>query len=152
MIIPTTAAILADGHQLVRVIVPKALTAQMLYLLANHLGGLANRPIYRLFFSRSDYSNGEKIKYLHRKISQCMEERGILLVQPEDVLSLHLTSVERQLPEYKLVAEPSSKLQKLIREYDVAALSLKFVSMTITTLTALNFVDHWIAVEKQLSG
>ena len=139
VIIPIAAATLANGHQLVRIIVPKPLTVQMLYLLADRLGGLTNRPIHCLFFSRSHASKGW-IEYLHREISRCMEVHGILLVQPEQVLSLKLMSVERQLPEYKLAARPSSKLQKLIHEYDVAASSLKFVSITITLLT-------WLTIE-----
>ena len=40
VIIPITAAALADGKQLVRVIVPKALTVQMFELLVARLGGL----------------------------------------------------------------------------------------------------------------
>ena len=151
VIIPITAATLADGHQLVRVVVPKALTVQMLYLLADRLGGLTNKQIHHLRFSRSDDSDGSKIKYLRQTMSQCMEERGILLVQPEDVLSLKLTSAQTQLPEYKLAVRPSSELRKWIHGYDAAALPLKFVSMMINTFTVLKLADYQITVERQLS-
>ena len=46
IIVPIIVVILADGDQLVRVIVLKALTAQMFHLLAGHLGGLVNRTSY----------------------------------------------------------------------------------------------------------
>ena len=53
VIIPIAAAALADGKQLVRVVVPKALTVQMFELLIARLGGLTNRPVYYLPFSRT---------------------------------------------------------------------------------------------------
>ena len=122
VIIPIAAAALADGKQLVRVIVPKALTVQMFELLVARLGGLANRPIYHLPFSRTpelEYLNGEatrislQIDDLHKLMRQCMEERGVLLLQPEHVVSLKLKSVEAQLHKWKLTADPLSKLQNL---------------------------------------
>ncbi|KAH0835817.1 hypothetical protein J3R83DRAFT_9676 [Lanmaoa asiatica] len=98
VIIPIAAAALADGKQLIRVIVPKALTVQMFELLVDRLGGLANRPIYHLPFSRTpEYDTDGKvislqIDDLRTLMSQCMAERGILLVQPEHVVSLKLMS------------------------------------------------------------
>jgi hypothetical protein len=106
VIVPIVVAVLADGTRLVRVIVPKALTAQMFHLLADCLGGLVNRRIYFIPFSRSLEVNHEKVAPLHEKVaalhevmSECMKERGILVVQPEHILSLKLVSVEKQLPQ-----------------------------------------------------
>ena len=122
VIIPIAAAALADGKQLVRVIVPKALTVQMFELLVARLGDLADRPIYHLPFSRTpEHEYGEVINLqiddLHKLMRQCMEERGVLLLQPEHVVSLKLKSVEVQLHnlKWKLAADPSSKLQKLYK-------------------------------------
>ena len=137
VIVPIVAATLADGHQLVRVVVPKALTGQMMHFLVDHLGGLANRPVYRFPFSRAEAWEFED---LQQEMSECMEEHGILLVQPEHVLSLKLTSVERQLSKHKF-SVPSLKLHKLI-DYDVVALALKFVSMMITGSTIFELADH----------
>ena len=102
VIMPLSAATLADGNQLVRVIVPKALTVQMFRLLVDRLGGLVNRPIYYLPFSRSLTSgySCDQLDSLHELMSECMRNRGILMVQPEHVLSLKLTSIQGQLPEY----------------------------------------------------
>ncbi|KAH0834166.1 hypothetical protein J3R83DRAFT_11472 [Lanmaoa asiatica] len=99
VIVPIVVVDLADGDQLVRVIVPKALTTQMFHLLADRLGGLVNRRIYFIPFSRSLEVNHQKMVALCDVMSECMKERGILVVQPEHILSLRLVSVEKQLPQ-----------------------------------------------------
>ena len=146
VIVPIAAAILADGHRLVRVLVPKALTSQMMYLLVDRLGGLANRPVYRFPFSRSGRWG---LANLQGKMSQCMEEHGIVLVQPEHVLSLKLTSVEKRLSKHEF-SVPSLKLHKSI-DHDVVVSALKFVSMMITGSTTFRLADHLRIVERQLS-
>ena len=140
VIIPIAAAALADGKQLVRIIVPKALTAQMFDLLVSRLGGLANRPIYHLPFSRSpEYDDDNRmispqIDELHELMSQCMTERGILLVQPEHVVSLKLMSVEEQIRGGKLSADPLLKHPTLIYKFIKTALSFRSVCMNNYTL------------------
>ena len=99
VIVPIVVTVLADGVQLIRVIVPKALTAQMFHLLVDRLGGLVNRRIYFVPFSRSLEVDHQKVAALREIMAECMKERGILVVQPEHVLSLRLVSVEKQLPE-----------------------------------------------------
>ena len=131
VIIPIAAVALADGKQLVRVIVPKALTVQMFELLVSRLGGLTNRPIYHLPFSRTADYNGLHAKHddLHKLIPQCMAERGILLVQPEHVLSLKLMSVEEGTCKAQLMTSPLTKPQKTIYGHIETALSLRLVRM-----------------------
>ena len=132
VIIPIAAAVLADGKQLVRVVVPKALTSQMFELLVARLGGLANRPTFHLPFSRTpEYDEyGDVISLqvdgLQELMHQCMVERGILLVQPEHVVSLKLMSAEEQLRRGKLTLDPSPKLQKIYKDI-MTSLSLKSV-------------------------
>ena len=123
VIIPIAAAVLADGKQLVRVVVPKALTAQMFDLLVTRLGGLTNRPIYYLPFSRNPDCNhyGEvispQIDSLFKLMSLCMAERGILLVQPEHAVSLKLMTVEKQIREGKLTNDQLLNHPKSIYKY-----------------------------------
>jgi hypothetical protein len=148
MIIPIAAAALADCKQLVRVIVPKALTVQMFDLLVTCLGGLTNRPIYHLPFSRTPiYHRGKmitpQIDDLLKLTSQCMTERGILLVQPEHVVSLKLMSVEEQLLcKAKLMSEPLMKPQKPIFKQIKMALSLRSVRMDNCVLAIIYSVDY----------
>ncbi|KAF8137291.1 hypothetical protein EV363DRAFT_1394838 [Boletus edulis] len=111
VIIPICAVALADGNQLVRIIVPKALIPQTLQLLTDRLCGLVNKPIYLLTFTRDEVNSrvhhqsteldiqGE-FKHLHAKrILQWRDERAIIVMQPEAVLSLKLANVENQLLE-----------------------------------------------------
>ncbi|KAF8548327.1 hypothetical protein OG21DRAFT_1449260 [Imleria badia] len=150
VIIPITAAALADGKQLVRVIVPKALTAQMFELLVARLGGLANRPIYHLPFSRTTEYNRDgrvislRIDDLHRLISQCMTERGILLVQPEHVVSLKLMSVEEQIREGKLTTNLLSNLREPIYNHITTALSLRSLH------DGRDSASKWLSLQKWL--
>ena len=97
LIVPIVAVVLANGNQLVRVIVPKPLTAQTLQVLADRLGGLTNRRIYYLPFSRSLEVDCRKATSLCQIMLECMRERGILVVQPDHVLSLKLVTVEKEL-------------------------------------------------------
>ena len=97
VIIPIVAIVLANGDQLARVVVPKALTPQMFHLLVDRLGGLTNRRVYFVPFSRSLEVDHQKSNALLHIMSECMKARGVLVVQPEHVLSLKLVSVEKQL-------------------------------------------------------
>ncbi|KAF8132556.1 hypothetical protein EV363DRAFT_1328807 [Boletus edulis] len=140
VIVPISAAALADGHQLVRVIVPKALAAQMFDTLVRCLGGLAGRKIYCLPFSRGNFGHlppfdggnegheMDQMDQIYEQMSQCMNDRGILVVQPEHILSLKLASVEKQLSESKAVAERSLNSQKSI--YERAMTFMTFKSLT----------------------
>ncbi|KAB5592328.1 kinase-(PK-like) protein [Ceratobasidium theobromae] len=95
VIVPFIAASLANTKQLVRVIVLKPLWRQMFHLLVNRLSGLANRRIYYLPFGRHirvDESKAQKLKDLYR---ECMHEGGILLAQPEHVLSFKLMGIDQ---------------------------------------------------------
>ena len=99
VIIPICAAALADGNQLVRVIVPKSLIPQTLEVLTDRLSGLVNKPICHLTFSRNDahvkIDKVTKPTVLHRLVSNLRNDCGIIVVQPEHVLSPKLACVEK---------------------------------------------------------
>ncbi|KIJ07619.1 hypothetical protein PAXINDRAFT_19202, partial [Paxillus involutus ATCC 200175] len=117
VIIPISVASLADGSQLVRVVVPKALRSQMFQLLVDRLGGLTNRRIYYLPFSRSLKIDPGQAGVLLEIMMECMRERGILVVQPDHVLSLKLLSVEKQLGENKDMAKKLLNLQRQLHSH-----------------------------------
>ncbi|KAI6110733.1 hypothetical protein EDD17DRAFT_1828231 [Pisolithus thermaeus] len=79
VIVPATASVLGDGRKLVRVVVPKALASQMFHLLVDRLGGLANRRIFYLPFSRSLHINRSGARAIQAILEQCTRERGILV-------------------------------------------------------------------------
>ncbi|KIO00351.1 hypothetical protein M404DRAFT_153077 [Pisolithus tinctorius Marx 270] len=117
VIVPAAASVLADGNQLMRVVVPKALASQMFYLLVDRLGGLVNRRIFHLPFSRSLQIDESGARAVQEILEQCMRERGILVVQPEHILSFKLLSVEKQLDDATGIAEPLLQTQRWLHSY-----------------------------------
>jgi hypothetical protein len=99
VIVPLIATALADGEHLVRVVVLKALSAQMFQLLVDRLSGLTNRRLFYLPFSRSiDFENVD-VQDVRDLYELCMRECGILVAQPEHILSLKLMTVHGLLEE-----------------------------------------------------
>ncbi|RAK76570.1 uncharacterized protein BO72DRAFT_497067 [Aspergillus fijiensis CBS 313.89] len=93
VIVPIVAAALAD-RCLVRIIVAKPQSRQMFQMLVSKLGGLLGRRVYHLPVSRSlqiGVSEAEEIEWMCK---DCMAEGGVLLVQPEHLLSLKLMCLE----------------------------------------------------------
>ncbi|KAI0920155.1 hypothetical protein AcV5_009969 [Taiwanofungus camphoratus] len=94
VIIPLVAAELADGHKLVRVVVLKPLASQMFQLLVERLGGLANRRIFYMPFSRKIKTDLSRAQLIRNLYEICAQTRGILLVQPEHMLSFKLMGID----------------------------------------------------------
>ncbi|KAG1812365.1 hypothetical protein EV424DRAFT_1491608 [Suillus variegatus] len=97
VIVPLVAAALSDGHKLVRVIVLKSLSAQMFQLLVERLSGLAQRRIFYIPFFRAFSIDSSKVQMYRDLMQECMDTKGILVVQPDHILSLQLMAVDRQL-------------------------------------------------------
>ncbi|KDQ56356.1 hypothetical protein JAAARDRAFT_132359 [Jaapia argillacea MUCL 33604] len=98
VIVPLVASTLADGLCLARVVVLKPLANQMFQLLVQRLSGLTNRQIFYLPFSRS-VAVASKQASLHVRglYETCMQVRGVLVVQPEHILSFKLMGIDRLL-------------------------------------------------------
>jgi hypothetical protein len=98
VIIPMVVAAVANGQRLARVIVLKALSAQMFHLLVSRLGGLVNRRVFYMPFSRQvDLSSSQNVDIIHNTLRRCVDEGGVMLVQPEHALSFKLMSIDRRL-------------------------------------------------------
>ncbi|KAG2112538.1 uncharacterized protein F5147DRAFT_791077 [Suillus discolor] len=97
VIVPLAAAALSDGHKLIRVIVLKSLSAQMFQLLVERLSGLAQRRIFYIPFSRGLSINSSKVQMYRDLMQECMDTKGILVVQPDHILSFQLMAVDLQL-------------------------------------------------------
>jgi len=106
VIVPIVAAALADRSRLTRVVVLKPLARQMFRLLCRTLGGLTNRRIFYLPLDRSIRPNPDSVKKIHSLFVECMEAGGILLCQPEHILSFKLMALET------LLSSPSSSLSQ----------------------------------------
>jgi hypothetical protein len=95
VIVPIVAASLADKSRLVRVVVLKPLWRQMFHTLVERLAGLANRRIYYLPFGRHINVGVEEIQTIRDIFTECMQEGGVLLVQPEHILSFKLMGISQ---------------------------------------------------------
>ncbi|KIJ33874.1 hypothetical protein M422DRAFT_783064 [Sphaerobolus stellatus SS14] len=79
-----------DGTRLVRVIVPKPLSNQMFELLKQRTSGLANRRIFYLPFNRNISLDTTGLHKMLDTFRFCAAIGGILLCQPEHILSFQL--------------------------------------------------------------
>lgn len=94
VIVPLVAAAMANGSRLVRVVVAKPQSRQMFHMLVCKIGGLLNRRVFHLPFSRSICLTSSQAKAIHEEVMLCMRTSGIMLVQPEHILSFKLMGLE----------------------------------------------------------
>ena len=97
VIVPLVSSTLADGSKLVRVVTLKPLSNQMFQLLVSRLSGLTNRPIFYLPFSRGLRISSSLIKTISDLYRRCVTEGGVLVVQPEHILSQKLMHIDTLL-------------------------------------------------------
>jgi hypothetical protein len=106
VIVPMTVCALADGVKLVRIIALKSLSVQMFHLLVSRVGSLLDRRVYFFPFSRQVNLGGSNLGSIMSLLRQCAREGGILLAQPEHLLSLKLLTQDQRLSSAE---DPSSK-------------------------------------------
>jgi hypothetical protein len=94
VIVPLVSSTLADGSNLVRIVTLKPLSSQMFQLLVSRLSGLLNRPIFYIPFSRILRINKTLVDTISRLYRRCAAEGGILVVQPEHMLSQKLMHID----------------------------------------------------------
>ncbi|KAL4804856.1 hypothetical protein BDV18DRAFT_161949 [Aspergillus unguis] len=95
VITPMIAACLADGSQLLRIIVLKPLLRQSVDVLSRRLGGLLNRRIYHVPISRRTKFDEKTLERLRDIFVECKRKRGILIVLPEQILSFRLAGLDQ---------------------------------------------------------
>ncbi|CAJ2514317.1 Uu.00g024360.m01.CDS01 [Anthostomella pinea] len=94
VIVQIVAVHLADGTRLVCVIVAKPQSKQMRHMLVTKLGGLLDRQVHFLPFSRSVIMDHQKLELIRNMLQSCMTNGGVLMIQPEEVLSFKLMGLE----------------------------------------------------------
>lgn len=95
VIVPLVAVAIADGSRLSRVVVLKSLVKQMSDTISQRLGGLVDRQIFFMPFSRKVKIDAEIVAKIQSLQHTCLERGGILLSQPEHILSFKLMGIER---------------------------------------------------------
>jgi hypothetical protein len=97
VILPIDAAHLADGTKLVRVVAGKPQANELSRTLVSKLGGLLDRQIYHMPFSRPLRLTESDARVVDRLCRECMDNGGVMLVQPEHLLSFQLMGIECQI-------------------------------------------------------
>lgn len=86
---------LADGENLLRVIVPKPLLLQSAQTLQKTLGGLTGRSLIHVPFSRRTSTEGKVIKTYFNIHKEIQKLAGCILALPEHMMSFRLSGLQR---------------------------------------------------------
>jgi hypothetical protein len=97
IIVPIVAAYLADGTRLIIIIVTKPQAKELFRMLVSKLGGLMNHQVYQMPFSRSLKLTASDASTILQILRKCSKTGGILLMQPEHLLSFKLMGIESQI-------------------------------------------------------
>ncbi|KAI8648277.1 hypothetical protein NCS55_01496600 [Fusarium keratoplasticum] len=116
VIVPIVISAQGDGSRLVRVIVAKPQSKQMYQMLVSKLAGLLDRPVYQLPFSRDIRLNESQAGTIHKLVTRCMREGGVLLVQPEHLLSFQLMELECHADRKSRVAKRMMGIRQFFHE------------------------------------
>ncbi|KAI0404731.1 hypothetical protein F4802DRAFT_218327 [Xylaria palmicola] len=118
VIVPMVAAELANGSQLARVIVAKPQSKQMAQMLISKLGGLLNRRVYYMPFSRALKANSTTLAgTITTILRSCQASGGVMLVQPEHLLSFQLIGIEYycdEIPSKQAIGKSFIHLQNFL--------------------------------------
>lgn len=160
VIVPIVAAALANGSRLVRVIVAKPQSKQMFHMLLSKLGGLLDRRVYHMPFSRELKLGQAEATTIDSICRECMRNGGILLVQPEHILSFKLMGLECLITGKKAVGRSLLGTQEffdtssrdLVDESD-ENFSVKFeLIYTMGTQRPIELSpERWICIQQVLS-
>lgn len=109
------AAALANTQNLVRVVVPKALLLQTAQLLQARLGGLLDRQVRHIPFSRRTPTHENLVRAYHRVHRTIMKQAGVMVCQPEHNLSFMLSGLQRMVDNRMPEAGPMINVQSWLR-------------------------------------
>jgi hypothetical protein len=131
----------------------------MLQMLISKLGGLLNRRIYHMPFSRNLRLSSADVEGVRKIYKECVENRGVLLIQPEHILSFKLMGIESVLIDEPGLARSMLATQEyfdsvtcdVIDEVD-ENLSVKFeLIYTMGSQQAVDFApERWLVIQQVL--
>jgi hypothetical protein len=111
IIIPLVASVLANGSSLCRIIVPKALLLQTAQLIQSRLGGLLQREVRHIPFSRRTPCTLETIKAYADIHQDMLKKCGVIIALPEHLMSFMLSGPQRSSDQRIAEAKPMVKFQ-----------------------------------------
>ncbi len=118
VIVPIVATALADGKRLVRVVVAKPQSKQMMHTLVGTLGGLINRRVFYLPISRATKLTSSDLQVVQRMLKACRKSGAVLLVQPEHLLSFKLMGLERSWADHTQASGLGKQILNTYREFE----------------------------------
>jgi hypothetical protein len=136
-------SILTTRPRLVRVVVAKPQSRQMLHMLVAKLGGLLNRRIYQMPFSRNLRLNTQDARTIREIYEECIRERGVLLIQPEHILSFKLMGIECVLTDQPETAREMLATQQWFDDVSCGKIShVQTACETYTDFVHRRFRNH----------
>ncbi|KDQ56358.1 hypothetical protein JAAARDRAFT_132396 [Jaapia argillacea MUCL 33604] len=163
VIVPMVAASLADGTKLTRIIVLKPLANQMFQLLVERLSGLTNRQIFYMPFSRSLRVGYHQARHIHGLYEQCLQAKGVLVVQPEHILSFKLMGIDTVLSRRsddqgiaKQLVESQHWLERHSRDIldesdEILAVKYQLIYTRGPQMPLEHHPDRWTTIQQVLS-
>ncbi|KAL6168631.1 hypothetical protein ACJQWK_05012 [Exserohilum turcicum] len=159
-IVPILNAYHGDKKKLVRVVVAKPQSKQMLQMLVAKLGGMLGRRIYQMPFSRNLRLSTGDAQAIRQIYDQCIAERGVLLIQPEHILSFKLMAIECVLIGEKETARSLLETQQFFDRVSVDCVdesdenfSVKFeLIYTMGEQQSIEFApERWLIIQRVLA-
>ncbi|KAL2041871.1 hypothetical protein N7G274_005656 [Stereocaulon virgatum] len=135
VVIPMLVAQLANGKNLVRVVVPRPLLLQTAQLLQARLGGLICRKVKHIPFSRKSSTEICNLKEYHSLHLDVLRSRGVVLTLPEHMLSFQLSGLQELSNGHLQQARTMMELQEWLSR---------------KSRDILDECDHTLAVKTQL--
>ena len=158
-VLPISVLALADGKNLVRIVVPRALIHQTAQLLQGRIGTLSGRIVLHIPFSRKSITNPDHIRLFHSLHRDIMLNGGVIVTTPEHILSFMLSgiqkTIDRRLEDALQLIETQKWLQSVSRNIlDESDLLLDCKTQLIYpsgTLSALEGHPHrWQTIQRLL--
>lgn len=106
VITPLVASVLSNGSCMTRIIIPRPLLRQSLHFLSQRLGGLMNRLVYYIPFSRDTPIEKSTVDLLWSIYRCCKHQKGILIALPEQILSFRLVGLDMMGMSGDIISEP----------------------------------------------
>jgi hypothetical protein len=110
---------LTTPSRLVRIVIAKPQSEQMKQMLVAKLGGLLNRRIFQMPFSRNLQLSAADARAIREMYEECIATRGVLLIQPEHILSFKLMAIECVLTDQQTTARSLLSTQEYLDDVSV---------------------------------
>ncbi|KAI1092009.1 hypothetical protein F5B19DRAFT_455893 [Rostrohypoxylon terebratum] len=136
-IVPMVIAVLANGDNLSRLIVPKALLTQTAQMVQSRLGGLVGREICHVPFSRKTRTTPEMLEQYAQFHHKMHQKRGLILTSHESILSYQLSGWQHAADGKLKTASTMTQFQEWLNHH--ARDVLDECDFTLSVKTQLNY-------------